>query len=152
MEIPFLDPLIGLRFEVKIDGDNIGSFNTCEGLGAAIDMQDYHEGGENGFAYKIPGRLTFSPVVLTRALDPAVGSLAPWFTAFQNVPGGGKTGAITVYSGTLLQVAQWNLVDVYPSRWTGPSFGVDGAGVAVETLELVHHGFLPSNGLLPVGG
>jgi hypothetical protein len=95
MEIPFLDPLIGLRFEVKIDGDNIGSFTSCEGLGASIDMQEYHEGGENGFSYKIPGRLTFTPIVLTR---------------------------------------------------------VDGAGVAQETLELVHHGFLPSNNLLPIGG
>ena len=50
MEIPFLDPLISLRFEVKIDGDNIGTFTACEGLGAQIDMQEYHEGGENGFA------------------------------------------------------------------------------------------------------
>jgi phage tail-like protein len=148
----FLDPLISLRFEVKIDGDNIGTFTSCEGLGAAIDMQEYHEGGENGFSYKLPGRITFTPITLTRALDPATGSLASWFTSFDGVPGGGKTGAITVYSGMLLQVAQWNLKDVYPSRWTGPHFAVDGSGVATEMLELVHHGFLPSGGPVGIGG
>jgi phage tail-like protein len=152
MALPFLDPLTSLRFEVKIDGDNIGTFTACEGLGAQIEMQEHHEGGQNGFAYQIPGRLTFTPIILTRALDPMTGTLASWFTAFQNTPGGGKTGAITAYDGMLLQVAQWNLLDVYPSRWTGPHFGVDGALVAQETLELVHHGFLPSHNLLPVGG
>ena len=96
---------------------------------------------QNGFTYKLPGRLSFTPIVLTRAVDGQKGSLAPWFTAFSKNRGGGKTGAITAYDGMGLQVTQWSLIDVYPSRWTGPRFGIDGAGVANETLELTHNGF-----------
>ena len=147
MEIPFLDPLIGLRFEVKIDGDNIGSFTSCEGLGAQIELLEYREGGQNAFTYKVPGRLSFTPVVLTRAIAGTKGSLAPWFTAFQQKRGGGRTGAITAYDGLGLQVVQWNLIDVFPSRWTGPRFGIDGPAVANETIELTHNGFTQSSGI-----
>jgi len=143
---PLADPVTSLRFDVTLDGEDLGMFTACEGLSAQIEMDEYQEGGQNDFTYKIPGRLSFSPITLTRAIDGTVGSLAPWFTAYSGTPGGGKTGAITAYDGTGAQVAQWNLADVYPSRWSGPRFGIDGAGVANETLELVHHGFLPAGG------
>ena len=48
--------------------------------------------------------------------------------------------------GTGKQVAQWNLLDVYPSAWSGPAFHVDGEGVANESVELVHHGFSEHGG------
>jgi phage tail-like protein len=145
--LPLLDPVTSLRFAVTIDGDDLGTFSACEGLGAQIDMLEYREGGQNGFTYKLPGRLSFTPIVLTRAVDGQKGSLAPWFTAFNKKPGGGKTGAITAYDGMGLQVTQWSLIDVYPSKWTGPRFGIDGAGVANETLELTHNGFTQTSGI-----
>ena len=37
-------------------------------------------------------------------------------------------------------VVAWNLVGVYPVRWTGPTLDVGGNQVAYETLELAHHG------------
>jgi phage tail-like protein len=141
MAPPLTDPVTSLRFDVKVDGEDLGMFTACEGLGAQIEMQEYQEGGQNGFIYKIPGRMSYTPVTLTRAIETSKGSLAAWFTAYRVNPGGGKTGAITAYDGMGTQVAQWNLVDVYPSRWTGPRFGLDGAGVANETLELTHNGF-----------
>lgn len=39
-------------------------------------------------------------------------------------------------------VCSWGLDQVIPVKWTGPSFGVDSAKVATESLELAHHGFL----------
>jgi len=38
-------------------------------------------------------------------------------------------------------VLTWALSDVIPVRWTGPSFNSESSKVAVETLELAHHGF-----------
>jgi phage tail-like protein len=149
MNIPTFDPLTSLRFSVTVDGDDLGTFTAVEGLGAQIEMLEYREGGENGFTYKIPGRMSFTAIVLTRAIEGTRGSLAGWFTAFRKNKGGGKTGAITAYDGMGLQVAQWSLVDVYPSKWTGPRFGIDGPGVAHETLELTHNGFTQSGGPVP---
>jgi phage tail-like protein len=134
-----VDPLTSLRFDVTVDGEDLGMFSSCEGLGADVEMTAYSEGGQNGFVYQLPGRVSFTPITLSRPIT--TGSLASWFTAFQKNAPGGKTGAITAYDGTGQQVAQWNLVDVYPSRWVGPKFAVDAAGVATETLTLTHNGF-----------
>jgi phage tail-like protein len=149
MNLPSLDPLTSLRFSVTVDGDDLGNFTAVSGLSAQIEMLEYRAGGENGFSYKIPGRMTFTPIVLTRAIEGASGSLAGWFAAFRDFKGGGRTGAITAYDGMGLQVTQWNLVDVYPSHWVGPEFGVDGASVAHETLELTHNGFSQTAGPVP---
>ena len=48
----------------------------------------------------------------------------------------------TAFDGQGNQIASWNLVDLYPARWTGPGFSLDGGAVAKETLELAHNGFV----------
>ena len=37
--------------------------------------------------------------------------------------------------------AVWDVVDVWPTRWTGPTMDVNGKDIAFETLELAHNGF-----------
>ena len=41
------------------------------------------------------------------------------------------------------KLARWELQEVIPVRWQGPSFNAGGPKVATETLELAHHGFGP---------
>jgi phage tail-like protein len=139
------DPATGLRFEVTVDGVDIGSFTACDGLGAEYEVFEYQEGGENGYVHRIPGRLKFTPIKLTRPLDArsgaASGGLATWFSELKTSVSR-KTASIKAVDGRGSQIAQWNLVDVYPSRWTGPSLAADGNNVPKETLELAHHGFM----------
>jgi phage tail-like protein len=42
-------------------------------------------------------------------------------------------------------VTQWHLKEAYPVKWKGPDFKSDGNQVAVETLELAHHGIDQEN-------
>jgi phage tail-like protein len=37
-------------------------------------------------------------------------------------------------------VAQWDFLDAWPTKWTGPSFNATANEVAIDTLELVHEG------------
>src|SRR3954465_5829583 len=78
------DPAIGLRFEVTVDGIDIGSFSGGEGRGAEYGVFEDRGGGENSYAHRIPGRLKYTPVKLTRPLDArsgaAAGGLATWFS------------------------------------------------------------------------
>jgi phage tail-like protein len=53
-----------------------------------------------------------------------------------------RTASIKAIDPTATEIARWDLVDVYPAKWTGPTFSVDGNVVATETLELAHNGFL----------
>jgi phage tail-like protein len=139
------DPATTLRFEVTVDGMDIGAFTACEGLGAEYEVFEYQEGGENGYVHRLPGRLKFTPIKLTRPVDarsgPTSGGLAAWFTQLKDGVKR-KTASITALDGVGNQIAQWNLVDVYPSRWTGPSLAADGNSIPKETLELAHHGFI----------
>jgi phage tail-like protein len=139
------DPAVVLRFDVTVDGVDIGSFTACEGLSAEYEMLEYVEGGQNTYVHRIPGRLKYAPIKLTRPLDArsdaGAGGLAHWFSE-QKRSVTRKTAAIMAIDGRGQKIAQWNLIDVYPTRWTGPSLSIEGNSVAKETLELTHNGFM----------
>jgi phage tail-like protein len=136
------DPATGLRFHVVIDGVDIGAFTGCDGLSAEYEIEEYAEGGQNAFVHRIPGRLKFQNVKLTRPVDQDSGRLAAWFASLQATVRR-QTASIVAFDVRGRRLAQWNLLDVYPMRWTGPSFSSDGNDVAKETLELAHNGFVP---------
>jgi phage tail-like protein len=145
------DPGTQFRFVVTIDGEVIGDFTALEGLSAEYSVMQYAEGGENGFEHRLPGQLKYSTIKLSRPLDgktdPRGGGLATWFTSLGGQfsrSSAAKTAAITAFDSTGQKIATWSLVDVYPCRWTGPSFSADGNAVAKETLELAHNGFIDS--------
>lgn len=135
------EPALGLRFEVTIDGVDVGSFTGCEGLAAEYEVFEYQEGGQNAYVHRLPGRLKYSNIRLTRPVDESSGRLAGWFSSLQRSVTR-HTASITAFDGEGNRITQWNVVGLYPARWTGPAFSVDGAAVAKETLELSHNGFL----------
>lgn len=140
------DPATAWRFDVKIDGEDVGSFTACDGLSAEYDVFEYHEGGENRYVHRLPGRLKYPNIKLTRPVDAKSDStssagLAAWFSRLKDSVTR-RTASITAYDARGRKIAQWNLVGVYPARWTGPSFAADGNTVPKETLELAHNGFI----------
>ena len=136
------DPALSLRFEVKVDGIDIGTFTGCDGLQAEYEIFEYAEGGNNSFVHRLPGRLKYTNVKLSRAVDRDSAKLARWFASLRYSVSK-KTGSITAYDGNKARIAQWNLVDVWPVRYTGPTLASDGTTAAKETLELAHNGFFP---------
>ena len=138
------DPALSLRFDVVVDGVGgstpLGSFTACQGLAAEYEVMEYAEGGENGYVHRIPGRLRYPNLVLSRALDGSSGTVAAWFAAQQDAVER-TTAVVTAYDPAGQRVASWALRDVCPVRWAGPAFSATGVGVASETLELAHHGF-----------
>ncbi len=46
-----------------------------------------------------------------------------------------------LYNLDLKKMKTWDLVNAYPTKWTGPTFNSGNNDITVETLELVHHGF-----------
>jgi phage tail-like protein len=135
------DPGISLYFEVTVDGQELGSFTGCDGIGAEYEVYEYTEGGENSFVHKLPGRMKYSTIKLTRPIDGDSGKLSAWFSSLA-VTVKRQTASISVYNSNREMVAQWNLEGVYPSKYTGPSLTSDGNQIAKETLELAHNGFM----------
>jgi phage tail-like protein len=52
------------------------------------------------------------------------------------------TGSIKLMSAGALPVAEWTLRDVMPAKWSISTFDAGASQVSMETLELVHRGFL----------
>ncbi len=131
---------IGVRFGVLVDRVQLPTFQTCEGLGAAYEIEEWAEGGANGYVHRLPGRAVYTPVRLTRTLDTSSGALAAWFSGAQDRRAF-TNGRITAYQPSGAVLASWDLYSVWPSRYSAPVFSSTAQGVASESLELVHHGF-----------
>lgn len=138
-----LDEAVAVCFVVKIDDENLGSFNSCDGLGCEFVVEQREEGGNNGWVWQLPTRIKYSNVKLSRPVTKDSAKIAMWFAGMAS---GVKRKTATIEARTLYGdvVARWGLIDVVPVRWTGPQLNADTAKVATETLELAHHGFLGS--------
>ncbi len=132
---------LGLRFKVSIDGKDIGNWQKVDGLTLEYDLYEYSEGGENAYVHRLPGRVKYQNVKLTRPIDTDSVSVAAWLASLQvrMVP---ATAHISVLDPSGETVADWYLAGVYPVRWTGPSLDVNSNSWATETLEIAHNGFM----------
>lgn len=135
------DEAVAVCFIVKIDDENLGAFNSCEGLGCEFVVEQREEGGNNGWVWQLPTRIKYSNVKLSRPVTRDSAKIAHWFASMAS---GVKRKTATIEARTLRgdMVARWSLMDVVPVRWSGPQLNPDTAKVAVETIELAHHGFL----------
>jgi phage tail-like protein len=133
---------LALRFKVVIDSyGSLGSWSKCDGLTVEFDIQEYQEGGQNDYVHRLPGRCKYQNVKLTRLIDNSSESVASW-VAGQRTKVSRSSAEISVLDPAGAVVAQWNLQDVYPVKWTGPSLDAGGNQMATEVLELAHNGFL----------
>ncbi len=134
------DPAIELYFKVTIDGKDLGSFISCSGLSLEVKVERVEEGGNNGFVWKLPGRIEYTNIKLARPIGPDSKLLAAWI-AGMSAHFTRTTARITALTPTGAELVSWTLADVIPVKWDGPSFNAESGKVAQETLELAHHGF-----------
>jgi phage tail-like protein len=134
------DVAVAVSFVVKIDDQDLGAFNTCDGLGCELVIEQREEGGNNGLVWQLPTRMKFSNIKLSRPVTADSAKLTRWFsTSISGIKRKTATIEARTLEGTV--IARWGLLDVIPVRWTGPQLSPDQPKVAVETLELAHHGF-----------
>lgn len=135
------DPLMGFRFRVRADGEAIGGFSEISGLQADVDVQELPEGGVNAFIHKLPGRARFGNLTLRRGL--VTTALWDWFFKILTGDIVRKTIAVELLDEEGAQVAlRWVFDSAFPARWTGPELKAEQSTIAVEAVELAHHGFL----------
>ncbi|MFI7543531.1 phage tail protein [Actinoplanes sp. NPDC049599] len=136
-----IDEAVAVCFVVSIDDENLGAFNSCDGLGCEVVMEQREEGGSNGVVWQLPTRMKYSNVKLSRPVTSASARILRYFTEMAS---GVKRRTATIEARTQegTVIARWALTGVIPVRWTGPQLSADSPKVATETLELAHHGFL----------
>ena len=145
------EPALGSRFLFEVDGIEIGLFASVRGLQVSSETQTITEGGQNGFAYRLPGRLEWPNITFSRGLTDA-DALFDWVnkTSGEGFAAAGNkitrsTGAITAVASDGSRLRSWSLEGVFPVRWTGPDFAAANDDPLTEELEVAHHGFRSSN-------
>ncbi len=134
------DPFRNFNFLVELDGITQAKFSECSGLDSTVESVDYREGGDNTTVRKLPGKTTYSDITLKRGITDS-SELWDWHN--QAVQGNvqRKTGSIVLYDlANASEVARWNFVNAWPTKWEGPSLNATGSEVAIETLTLAHEG------------
>ena len=129
-----------VAFAVQVDDNDLGYFDSCQGLGCKLVTESRAEGGNRGMVYQLPTQLTFTPVTLSRYVTPDSGKI---IKLFANLDKGIRRSTAKIEARTLAGtlVLRWILYDVLPAGWSGPQLSIDSTRAATETLELAHHGF-----------
>ena len=133
---------LSVCFSVKIDDEELGSFNSCDGLGCEVVIEQREESGNNGFVWQLTTRIKYGNVKLTRPVGKDSAKLTAWLASFATGVTR-QTATISARGPDNEVVASWSLDGVIPVRWSGPQLSPDSPKVATETVELAHHGFLP---------
>jgi phage tail-like protein len=137
-----------MRFEVVVDGFRLGSWSTCRGLEVMFKHEPVRELGQHGYVGNIPGRAEYSKLTLQRAMQAGDWTITKrWL---ETVTHDGRlerrrsahAATITLQDAKRGPVATWTLRNAMASAWKGPQLDAKGNTVALETLELVHEGFL----------
>ena len=140
--MPDFPPGQVLRFQVEIDDEHdLGTWSKCDGLSVEFELKEYQEGGVNGYTHKLPGRAKYQNIKLTRVLNKESDKVKKCLSDLKT-SGNRPTAEITAMDSEGQTITSWTLQQVYPLKWTGPSFDVGSNATATETLELAHNGFL----------
>jgi phage tail-like protein len=95
------------KFVFSVDGVHIGAFSEVSGLQVEVEVEEVQEGGQNHFVHKLPGRMSWPPLVLKRGIADT-DSLFEWFaeTSGEGFAGNGhklerKEGEVVLFDGFL---------------------------------------------------
>lgn len=142
------NPFFTGRFLLRVDGMQgsvLGAFSEVNGLSVTVEVEDLVEGGENQSVHRLPKSLKWTNVTLTRGVT--VGNeLFTWLTecSGHGLQARGKVirreAAISVVNSLYVPIRTWVLHEAYPVKWTGPTLTAKSRDVALESVELVHHG------------
>ena len=135
-----IDPYRNFNFLVEIEGISRASFIECSGLESHTEVIETLEGGDNTTVRKLPGKTTFTDITLKWGLTDST-ELWAWRQSVVEGQFARKNGSIVVYDLTnKTEVARWNFVNAWPTKWDGPSFNAKGNDIAIETLVMAHEG------------
>jgi len=135
-----VDPFFSYNFLVELDGVVRASFQEASGLEATIDPIEYREGGQNTTVRKLPGVTKYANIVLKRGVT-TDSDLYDWHRqVVLGSPDFRRHGSIIMLDRQGGEVARWNFVDAWPTKYHVSDFKSTGNEVAIETLELVHEG------------
>ncbi len=138
-------PPVSFHFKVEFNGissqDKDVQFQSVSGLSVDIETEEFAEGGENRFKHKFPVRSKFPNLVLKRGMV-TDSELIKWcrnaIESFQFEP---VDLTVKLLNEKHEPLVTWNVVHVYPVKWSVDDFNAEESKVTIETIELAYNYF-----------
>src|SRR5438132_11273551 len=113
-----VDPYVNFNFLVEIDGITRAGFHEVNGIDSTIDVIEHREGGDNTTPRKLAGMTKHSAITLKWGMtdDP---QLYQWHRDAVQGNVQRKNGSIVLNDRRGQEVARWNFVSAWPSKWKG---------------------------------
>jgi phage tail-like protein len=117
----------------------LGGFSECAGLEVGLDVEEYREGGNNGFSLRFPTRVKWTNLRLKRGIT-VRDDLWKWHYAFVQGSVQRRDGLIALQDEQKIPVKVWSFTRGLPVKWSGPSLNASQSQIANEELEIAHEG------------
>jgi phage tail-like protein len=138
------DPLVSAWFGVEFQGQVVGAFRECSGLGSENEVVEYKASGPKGeyVVKKVPGRMKWNNVTLKRGITSEM-DMWKWRKLVEQgkMTDARKNGSIVMFSQEGSEIARWNFINAWPSKLTGPTANATSNEVGIEELEITHEGY-----------
>ena len=137
------DPLVTAWFQVQVEGRFSGAFAGCSGLGSENEIIEQKMADKEGreIVKKVPGRLRWHDVILTRALtdDSKVWSWRQEVVVGK-VAGARQKCTITMLNQEGKTIAVWELANAWPSDLKITPGAAGSNSAMIEEVTIAHEG------------
>ena len=138
------DPVVSAWFGIEFQGQVIGAFRECTGMGSENEVVEYKASGPKGeyVVKKVPGRMKWNNITLKRGVTDAL-DMWGWRKLVEEgkIDEARKNGSIVMFNQSGKEVARWDILRAWPSKLTGPAANAQANEVGIEELELTIEGY-----------
>jgi len=135
------NPYANFNFVVEIEGVEAGGFSEVDLPSGEIEVIEYREGADRiSSARKLPGRVKYANVVLTRGVAGRL-ELFEWWKSVRDGTPDRRNVVILLLDEARSPVQRWQLRDAWPTKLDYSRLEGLGNDIVIETLELAHEGF-----------
>lgn len=133
----WVDPFRGYNFKLEVQGVVEGHFAECTAIGIKVNAYSYREGGNSQVTHRVPGAVEYADVTLRYGLT-ASRELWTWFMKIVKGTVDRRNISIVVLDADgQTEGARWNLINAWPSQWSGAPLNASGNEVAIESMTFV---------------
>ncbi|NOV01626.1 phage tail protein [Paenibacillus planticolens] len=133
------DPYRNFRFRIEVEGIQQAGFSEISGFDASLSVIEYREGNETITPRKLPGLAKYGNISLKWGVTDSM-DMYNWMSESIQGKISRKTVTIIAINEEGADVATWQVIEAWPSKYSAPSFKGTGNEVAIESLELAHEG------------
>lgn len=135
-EYPFTGFHFLVVFEIFPQVPNDFRFQQVTGLSLNVNLDTHNEGGENRFVHRLPGRTTYTDLVLKRGMTLVSGVTAWCVDSLENFNYQPTNMLISLLNEQHLPVSSWFVANAIPMKYDITGLDAEHGQIVIESITL----------------